>query len=316
MKLPILTAICAIALSLPLSAADEVPKPYQLANCSERIVQSSTGVDYRIMVFVPEGKAPEKGHPITYVLDGDDLFPAVVSLLKLQAGTGKASKHNGITPGIVVGIGYAGTSRRDLDYTPDSPLGPPETYRDGRPYPPRPYGGADTFFEFIEKGLKPIIEKEYPVNKSRQSLMGNGYGGLFALHVLFTRPDAFQTYVAASPSVWWNNGYILTEEAAFTRRLAEKPVNAKLLLTVGEMEQSLSKVELGWPDENEREEHRLKITRRRMVDHVREMGWRLEPLASKGLTTDFRIFPGETHKSVTPLSLNHSLPFIFPPAEK
>lgn len=309
-----LSAACAIALSAPLHAAEEGAKPYQFANTTDRIVKSSTGAEYRIMVSVPEGKAPAAGHPVTYLLDGDDLFPAVVSLLKLQAGTGKAAKHNGIVPGIVVGIGYPETSRRDLDYTPEAPAGPPETYRDGRPYPSRPSGGAGEFFDFIEKELKPAIQKNHPVDASRQTLMGNGYGGLFALHVLFTEPGAFQTYVAASPSIWWNNGYILTEEAAFTKRLAGKPVDAKLVLTVGEMEQSLSKVELSWPDENEREEHRLKVTRRRMVDHVREMGWRLGALTSGGLETDFRIFSGETHKSVIPLSLNHALPHIFPPS--
>ncbi len=308
-------AACAIAFTLPLHAAEEAVKPYQFANTSDRIIRSSAGTEYRIMVSVPEGKAPAQGHPITYLLDGDDLFPAVVSLLQLQAGTGKAAKHNGITPGIVVGIGYPGTSRRDLDYTPKSPAGPPETYLDGTPYRERPGGGADDFFKFIESDLKPLVQKEYTVDASRQTLMGAGYGGLFALHVLFTKPESFQTYVAASPSIWWNNAYILTEEAAFTKRLTEKPVDARLILTVGEMEQSLSKVELSWTDEKEREEHRNKVTRRKMVDHVREMGWRLEALAPKGLKTDFRVFPGESHKSVLPISLNHALPFIFPPGD-
>lgn len=315
MILRTLTAACAIALSTPLHAAEGAAKPYQFSNTTDRVIKSSAGEEYRIMVSVPEGKAPEGGHPVTYLLDGDDLFPALVSLLNLQAGTGKAAKHNGITPGIIVGIGYPETSRRDLDYTPKAPAGPPETYRDGRPYPPRPGGGADVFFAFLENELKPAIQKEYPVDAKRQTLMGNGYGGLFALHVLFTKPEAFHTYVAASPSIWWGNSYILTEESAFTKRLAERPVHAKLVLTVGEMEQSLSKVELSWPDENEREEHRLKVTRRKMVDHVREMGWRLGNLKSGGLETDLRIFPGETHKSVIPLSLNHALPFIFPPSQ-
>lgn len=308
-------AALVLLLSVTLHAAADEPKPYQFANTSDRIVRSSAGNEYRIMVSVPEGDAPPQGHPVTYLLDGDDLFPAVVSLLQLQAGTGKASKHNGITPGIVVGIGYPGTSRRDLDYTLDAPAGPPETYRDGRPYRERPGGGADAFLAFLENDLKPLIGKEHPVDRSRQTLMGAGYGGLFTLHVLFTKPEAFHTYVAASPSIWWNNGYILKEESAFTKRLSGKPADATLVLTVGEMEQSLSKVELAWPDEDEREEHRHKVTRRKMVDHVREMGWRLEPLAAKGLETHFRIFPGETHKSVTPLSINNALPYIFPPAD-
>jgi predicted alpha/beta superfamily hydrolase len=311
-----LAVLCTLGLASPLLTAGGEPKPYQLANTSERIVKSSTGKEFRVMVFNPEGEPPAKGHSITYLLDGDDLFPAMVSLLGIQAGTGKASKHNGISPGIVVGIGYPDKSRRDLDYTPSSPPGPPETYLDGRPYPPRPSGGADEFHSFIEKDLKPLIKREYPVDTSRQTLMGNGYGGLFALHVLFTQPEAFQTYVAASPSIWWNNAYILKEEEAFTKRLGETPVDARVILTVGEMEQSLSKVELAWPSVDEREEHRLKVTRRNMVNYTREMAWRLEALSSKGLKTDFRIFSGETHKSVIPLSINHVLPLVFAPATK
>ncbi len=315
MTFRVLAAACSLVLSCPLHAADEKATPYQFPRTSDRIIKSASGAEYRIMISLPEGEAPKGGYPVTYLLDGDELFPLVTSLLRLQAGTGKASKHNGITPGIIVGIGYPEASRRDLDYTPQAPAGPPETYRDGRPYPTRPSGNADVFFKFIQDELKPLVEKEHPIDTSRQTLMGNGYGGLFALHVLFTSPASFQTYVATSPSIWWNNGYILTEESAFTKTLSEKNISAKLVLTVGDMEQSLSRVEIGWPDEDEREEHRLKVTHRRMVEHVREMAWRLESLAPKGLVVDYRIFAGETHKSVTPLSLNHALPHIFPPAQ-
>ncbi len=307
---PRLLAACALAL-LPLSA--EEARPYHIPGCSERIVKSSAGAEYRIMVSLPEGDPPPGGHPVAYLLDGDELFPVVTSLLRLQAGTGKASKHNAIQPGIVVGIGYPGPSRRDLDYTPPSPPGTPETYLDGRPYPPRPGGGADKFFDFLEKDLKPLIEKEFPIDRTRQTLAGNGYGALFALHVLFTRPASFQTYIAASPSIWWNDRYILTEEKTFARKLADTPVKARLLLTVGGQEQSLTRIEASWP-EAEREEHRLKITRRKMVDHTRELFWRLEKHASPGFRIGLQIFEGESHKSVVPLSLNHALPIIFPPS--
>lgn len=312
----LLALVCAINPIVSAQAEEAGVKPYQLASSTERIVKSSTGAEYRIMISLPEGDAPSGGHPVTYLLDGDDLFPLVTTLLQLQAGTGKAAKHNGITPGVLVGIGYPEKSRRDVDYTPESPAGPPETYRDGKPYPTRPSGGAAAFLEFIQNELKPLIEKELSIDTSRQTLMGNGYGGLFALHVLFTQPESFQTYVAASPSIWWNDRYILKEEEAFTKRLSEKPLGLKLLMTVGEMEQSLSRVEISWPDEGEREEHRLKVTRRKMVDNAREMAWRLESLHTKGLDIKLQTFPGESHKSVVPLSFNYALPYIFPPSQK
>jgi predicted alpha/beta superfamily hydrolase len=297
-----------------LHAAEEpVVKPYELARSEEFTLKSAAGKEYRIMVSLPEGKAPEGGHAITYLLDGDDLFPVVTSVLRLQAGTGKLSKHNGIMPGIVVGIGYNGESRRDFDYTLDAPLGPPETYVNGKPYPPRPGGGAEEFYKFLNDELRPLITKRYTPDPQQQTLMGNGYGGLFALHVLFTRPEAFQTYIASSPSIWWNNRYILEEEKAFTEKLASKPVNAKLVMTVGELEQSLTQIEHAWP-ESEREEHRLKVTRRKMVDNTRELSWRLGVLSDRGLKTEMKVFSGESHKSVIPMAVSYVLPFAFPPA--
>lgn len=301
---------CSLMMPLALQAAEIEVKPYQLDRSEEFTLKSEDGGEYRIMVSQPEGKAPEGGHAVTYVLDGDELFPVVTSLLRLQAGTGKLAKHNGITPGIVVAIGYGGTSRRDYDYTLPSPAGPPETYRNGKPYPARPSGGAEKFFAFLEKTVRPEIEKRYPVDKKRQTLLGNGYGGLFALHVLFTKPESFQTYIASSPSVWWNDRYILQEEKAFTEK--SSPVNAQLIMTAGELEQSLTKIEAAW-GEDEREEHRLKISRRRMVDNTRELAWRLEALASRGLTVNYRIFPGESHKSVVPMAISQGLPYAFPP---
>jgi predicted alpha/beta superfamily hydrolase len=304
-----------IALSLFACGATSLhadqPIPYLLAGCSEQVITTQSGGSYRILLSVPDGEAPANGHAITYLLDGDELFPAMVSLLHLQGGTGKASKHNGVVPGIVVGIGYPETSRRDLDYTLPSPPGPPETYRNGKPYPPRDGGGADAFLKFIESELKPMIESNYKIDGARQTLMGNGYGGLFTLHVLFKRPELFQTYIASSPSIWWNDGYILTEEKAFAQRLTERPVEARLVLTVGELEQSLTRIESRGP-EHDREEHRLKVTRRKMVDHTREMAWRLEALNSPGVEVSFKVFPDESHKSVVPLAIAHALRFAFP----
>ena len=308
--IPALVLTCAPPASL--LAQEVAAKPFQLDRCEEFVLKSQQCGEYRIMVSLPEGKPPEGGHAITYVLDGDELFPVVTSVLRLQAGTGKLSKHNGITPGIVVGIGYGGESRRDLDYTLPSPAGPPETYRNGKPYPPREGGGAEKFFAFLDKELRPVIEKNYAVNRERQTLMGNGYGGLFALHVLFTHTDAFQSYIASSPSVWWNNRYVLQEEAAFVERVAKSPVKAQLVITAGSLEQSLTRIEAAWP-EDEREEHRLKITRRKMVDNTRELAWRLETLRGHGLSSEYRIFEGESHKSVVPMAISYALPFAFPP---
>ncbi len=286
--------------------------PYALARTEERFITSQNGREYRILISWPQTEPPPGGHAVTYVLDGDDLFPLVTSIPRVQAGTEKLSAHNAITPGIIVAIGYPGASGRNVDYTPEAPPGPPETYVDGRPYPKQESGGAAAFYSFLEEELKPVIARDYAIDPSRQSLLGNGYGGLFCLYVLFNHPESFQTYIASSPSIWWNNRYILQEEASFAAKVKEKPVRATLLITVGELEQSLTEHEYSWPDQP-REEHALKTARRRMVDNTREMYWRLKKLEPAGLKTSYHIFQGESHKSVVPMAVSRALPYVFPP---
>jgi predicted alpha/beta superfamily hydrolase len=48
---------------------------------------------------------------------------------------------------------------------------------------------------------------------------GSSLGGLFALHMGFTRPDVFGRIAAMSPSVWWAGGQMLREAAALPERL-------------------------------------------------------------------------------------------------
>ncbi len=302
--------ICCLAL-LPFAAVAQEKKPLVIPETEDRLVTAKNGEQYRVMISWPKGKAPEAGWPVIYLLDGDENFLVTTSILRRLAGTPKAAKQNGISAGVIVGIGYPGESKRDYDYTPPAEPGPPETYVDGRPYPPRPSGGADKFFEFLQNELKPAIEKDYPIDRTRQVLYGNGFGGLLALHVLFNHPETFQTYIASSPSVWWNNRYILQEEKAFAERVSRKPVNARLFITVGEFEQSLTPIEAAWPDK-EREEHALKIGRRRMVDNTREFAWRLQGLENSGLQVTHRIFPGESHVSVGPMAAGPAIQFAFP----
>ncbi len=315
MKFSIPSALLLLVASLSATAQpQEVSsrQPYVMARTEERLVKSSAGKEYRVLISWPEAKTPPAGFPVTYVLDGDDMFPLVTSVLRIQAGTEKASMHNAITPGLLVAVGYPAESGRNVDYTPKAPPGPPETYRDGRPYRPQESGGAGAFFDFLEKELKPLIEKDYAVDRAHQSLLGNGYGGLFVLHTLFNHPESFQTYIASSPSVWWNNRYILEEEKAFAARIANSPIKALLVMSAGEMEQSLTHHEYSW-EEEPREEHSAKVTRRRMVDNTREMSWRLQKLQPHGLTTIYKVFADESHKSVVPVAISHALPFVFPP---
>ena len=76
----------------------------------------------------------------------------------------------------------------------------------------RPSGGADQFAELIAQRVKPAVAALAKIDPQRQTLWGHSFGGLFALHVLFTRTRDFQAYAVANPSVWWGEGVLLGEQ--------------------------------------------------------------------------------------------------------
>ncbi len=230
-------AVCmaALMLALPGHGAETRPPapaadgwgPVTLARAVQRDVVSASGRRYRIFVARPNGAPPPAGYPVIYALDGNASFP---SLALMNRTVERRSAITGIGPALVVGIGYAGdedyaASERSRDYTPA-----------GGAATAAGEGGAERFLDFIERELKPMIEAAYPVDRQRQALFGHSYGGLLTLHALFTRPQLFQTYIAASPSIWWQQRFVLSELAGLDSRLKRLPAPPRLLLAVGSLE--------------------------------------------------------------------------------
>ena len=167
---------------------------------------------FRIQVWRPLGPPPAGGYPVLYLLDGNAAFD---SLRQARAELGRARG----APVILVGVGYDVDDRydvqaRSMDYTPpssgaDKPLGVP-----GNPTAPgraQPGGGADRMLAWMDGTLRPLIAQRYPVAADRQGIYGHSFGALLVLHALFTDPARYQTYVAASPSTWWNDRAIVKE---------------------------------------------------------------------------------------------------------
>lgn len=232
--------------------------------------------EYRIFVGEPKSEAPPAGFPVVYVLDGNATFGTLYD----------ASRRSGRTQGarVVVGIGYPtdetiDSERRSFDFIP-------KTSDDYLARLPRrgemKSGGQAEFIKFIEEDLKPVIEKSYKINRHQQAIMGHSFGGLFVLHLLFNKPDSFQSYVAISPSVWWGDMAILEEERAFTKANGAR---ADLLIAVGGREQG------------------------HMIDDAREMAHRLGALSGYGLRVSYRELPEEDHGSVVPGAISAGLRF-------
>ncbi len=242
---------------------------------------SKPGRTYHIEVALPSAPAPKEGYSVLYVLDGNARFPLLREARETLIRDGPSGNA---LPLLIVGIGYPGVERfaleqRALDYTP-----PGDGIGDGQ-------GGAKDFLRFIMDTLQPAIAERYAVNDERTALLGHSYGALFALHVLQTCPECFRDYIAISPSLWWNQGQLLTEfgQLAQDATWCEALRGHRLLLGVGGDEQKPR------PDEDEilsklREQ-------RAMVDNTIALGQLLDAQCSL-LTHEQVVFAGEDHGSV------------------
>lgn len=254
-----------------------------------------TSRDYRILVSEPEGPAPSAGWPVIYLLDGNLLFPTAHSLARI-AGHTHTRLALASAPPVIVAVGHIAEQllhdpTRNEDYTP-----PATDLSDTGDRSGRPQGGGDRFLDFIEQELKPLVENRLPIDRNRQTLIGHSYGGLLALHALFSRTDAFHNYVAGSPSIWWNHAWILGERDAFladrtesVEHTAKKTDTTRLLITVGELEQTPT----AHLDGSDRD---AMIRQRRMVDGARDLAQSLAaPANTAGLRVAFRELPGANH---------------------
>ena len=101
----------------------------------------------------------------------------------------------GIRPLIVVGI-----ESKDRKAELTSPSSDPGEQRD---FPT--HGSSDRFRQFMVDELKPLIEARYRTGGT-DALMGESLAGLFVIDTLLQRPGEFDSYIAISPSLWWNRG--------------------------------------------------------------------------------------------------------------
>jgi len=264
-------------------------------------VASREGTEpHRIYLYTPPGEPPAEGWPVLYLLDGNAVIATAVEVLRAQA---PYTLGTGVQFGVVVAVGYPTDEaydgvRRSWD------LGPPP----GRSYPPYVEGGpelrtggADHFLAFIEDELKPEIARRVKIDPKRQSIFGHSFGGLFVLHALFNKPEAFTAWISASPAIWWEGAGIVTAAEKF---VAGEGASGRILLLVGEYEQQLAPFQIGAEDAEKR---LAAFEDSRIVDYTREMAERLEPV----LATSYVFLPGETHMSVLPACINHAVRFAF-----
>jgi predicted alpha/beta superfamily hydrolase len=288
-------ALAAASLTTPLAHAADGWTGVTLPSTTRQrdFTSSITGLQYRIFISVPSQPAPAGGHPVLFALDGNASFPTL-ALMARMAGW----RHtNGISPPVVVAIGYPGEQdyglARGRDYTPPSGVPGDKTGTSG---------GAALFLDFIERELKPLVAALAPIDPSRQALFGHSYGGLCTLYALFNRPAMFQSYLAASPSIWYGERAVLSGLQGFEGRVARLPARPSLMLSVGELEQPA-------PGSRPLQGHDAVAAARRMVDEARELGERLRKLDVLS-RLQFHLLAHENHGSATFPAMSRGMEFF------
>ena len=316
-----LVAISSFCVPLRASVASTPPSwtPFDLPKLQQTMLLSAAGASYRIVVATPSGKAPPAGYPVIYVVDGNELTALVSEIIRINANWGIQSR---VEPAVVIGIGYPTSepvdlTRRQLDFT--SPATP------GHPDPdvgPVPNGGDTALMDFIDSVVKPVVEARYPIDRTRQTLLGHSLGGLFTLETLFARPRSFQTYVALSPSIWWNERTPLRQARAFLAKPG-RPAKLRVFISVGDLEQHRTPLYIAHDHYDARKAFEAEgksdaqadndvvagyasMDRKMMVTNANQMA----ALLSAGqVRTEFFDFAGEDHFSVVPAALARGVPF-------
>ncbi|MEH2922601.1 alpha/beta hydrolase [Samsonia erythrinae] len=263
----------------PVRAQLTVPDITEQANAQFEIrhveMKSDAQHAYRVFIALPRQPAPEGGYPVLYMLDGNAQFPFAVN---------SYNTANGRAP-LIVAIGYPIDQPYDMysrtrDYTPPTTPVDPDFSMGGE---------AEAFYQFLQTKVKPWVEANYSINREKQTLAGHSFGGLFTLYTLFNHTDAFQRYVAASPSIWWGNGVVIPDR---TPLLTAPPES--ITITVGGNEDDPDKTQTSKPVD---EKWAKWLDQRRMVGRAKTLAAQLNAQDTK---TDFILFPGKGHGDVIP----------------
>jgi len=159
----------------------------------DSIYSQKIGEERRLQIQLPKEYKPGSGdkYPVLYLLDGGwnaELF---------QQAQGWQRQWGFTPPIIMVGVVNSypnGQNQRARDLTPTT------GGQEGM-------GGGPKLLAFLKDELVPYINKTYPANGSNV-LWGHSFGGLFVLYALFTEPGLFDSFIAADPSAWWDNGFL------------------------------------------------------------------------------------------------------------
>jgi len=254
-------------------------KPFVLGVIEE--IQSKELAEKRILnIYLPEGYNADDSvrYPVIYLLDGsaDEDFIHIAGLVQFNS----FEWISQIPKSIVIGIATV-DRRRDFTF-------PTTIERDQKKFPTS--GHSAQFISFIEKELQPFIEKKYKTNNSKM-IIGQSLGGLLETEILLKKPALFNKYVIVSPSLWWNNGSLLNQDAvAFDHNFNQQ---TDIYIAVGK--------EGATPTDIPRE----------MEEDARLLFEKINQIKNKSIKVHFEYLPKENHATILHQAVSNSFRILY-----
>jgi predicted alpha/beta superfamily hydrolase len=235
-----------------------------------------------ISVYVPPGYAEDSGrrYPLLVLQDGQNLFDPATSFIpgttwRVAENADAALAAAEAQPLVIAGVANAG-ERRLAEYTPthDWKLGG---------------GEAVKYEQMMTRELLPWLHARYRLlpGPENTGIGGSSLGGLVSLWIGLRHPEAFGKLAVLSPSVWWNQRYILAYLNDVAPELHRRP---RIWLDVGDQEGRRTLAD-------------ARLLSARLIDH----GWR------QNADLHFAAIEGGTHNEASwARRVRPMLRFLFP----
>lgn len=265
-----------------LVADEDAHSSWSIDKNEEHIFHSKIAEqDIRLFIRLPKGyQEKDESYAVLYYLDGyfyKDLIPGLVRAFEIGGDIPKL---------VLVGIDsdvdshITRRTKRAMNLTPTSA----NTY-ESYGISATGTGGGEKFLRALILEIIPFIDSNYRTNGDDRSLVGHSFGGLFALHTLFSRHGhMFDRYLVSSPSIPWDGRIILKAEKQYAASHLDLPV--RLYMSVGSLENA--------PDDM-------------MVQDLQELTTILKLRSYPSLILTSDIIGNESHSSVIPLALVRGL---------
>lgn len=209
--------LLAVLLLLPVPLAAQEGEPIVIGR-SYALHSAALGAEHTINVWTPPGYAEgEKRYPTIYLIDGGlaQDFEHIAGLAQLGALSWLTQEF------VVVGVETV-DRRRELAFPVERDV------QLARDYPTA--GESALFRRYLTEEVMPFVAARYRTS-GEDALLGESLAGLFIVETLLRQPEAFDTYIAIDPSIWWDEGRLSEEAAALLAR--HRGERRRLWLSVG-----------------------------------------------------------------------------------